>query len=106
MQLKEGVRIHGVQPEIVLAIEILDGIYLADHADVYPHGVVVTSICDGTHSENSLHYSGCAFDCRVWFLDVGEITKIAEDARAQLGEDFDVRIEKDHLHVGWKPHKL
>jgi len=106
MILKEGVRIHGVQPEITVAMMIVDSIYLANHSDAYPGGVTITSIADGTHTDNSLHYSGCAFDCRIWFLSSAQVAEVAEDIRSQLGEDFDVRVEVDHIHVGWRPRKL
>lgn len=104
MRFKEGVRVHGVKPEIIPAMMVMDSLYQG-YID-YPHGVVITSIADGQHSDNSKHYGGNAFDCRIWHLSVAEVTRIAGEARQMLGDDYYVRVEKDHIHVDWRPMRL
>ena len=60
MELKYGVKIKGIQPEIVLACMLIK-----DIVDRY-RPFVVTSVVDGKHSDNSLHYSGNAVDVRIY----------------------------------------
>ena len=60
MTLKPGVRIAGIRPETVLGILAADQVYRDHDTDM-----VVTSVCEGKHSKGSLHYAGCAFDCRI-----------------------------------------
>lgn len=93
--LKKGVRLHGIRPELVLALGIADQVY----ADL-DYATVVTSVIDGKHMRTSLHYTGGAFDIRV--------TKNHGEALRQriahaLGEDFDVVLEEAHIHVEWQP---
>ena len=95
MKLKPGVRIHGIQPEMVLGLSILRALWPAE--------MVVTSVVDGKHSRGSLHYTGCAVDLRTRNLDPAEIQKVAVKARERLGDDFDVVVEKTHMHVEYQP---
>lgn len=92
MQIKPGVRLHGVRPEVVIAMMV---------ANSYIGEFVVTSVIEGRHSRKSKHYTGCAFDIRTRNL-ADPLT--AKDAlAAMLGADFDVILEKDHIHVEWDP---
>ncbi|MDI6808950.1 MAG: hypothetical protein QME66_08225 [Candidatus Eisenbacteria bacterium] len=64
--------------------------------------VRLTSGIEGEHGENSYHYSMCAFDFDVVQpkrpTDVqGTYAKI----RAELGPEYDVLVEGNHLHVEW-----
>jgi len=94
--------------------------------------VVVTSGNDGRHGAYSKHYSGAALDVRVYGarrggidVDVARRGGIASElgasfaelqkASAQrwrkrlanvLGLDFDVVLERDHLHVEYDPKLL
>lgn len=97
MKLEPGVRIHGIKPEIVLALAILN--------DLWPLGNVmeVTSLVDGRHSRGSLHYVGFAFDLRTRDLEPEELAVIASEAKDRLGQDFDVVVEKTHLHIEFQP---
>lgn len=93
--LKMGVRLHGIRPEIVMAVLIAEGIWSA--AD---ETLVITSVIDGEHMRASIHYTGGAVDFRV-VPDkmVGLRNKLA----AAVGEDYDVVAEVDHIHVEWQP---
>lgn len=106
MRLKENIRLHGVRPEVVLAIMVVDSIYLEMFKDQYPTGVMITSVSDGKHSETSGHYAGAAFDCRVWFLSPEQVSTLSITIQNLLGPDFFVKVEKDHIHVGWRPRRL
>lgn len=101
MKLKTGVRILGVRPEVVLAMIITQDLY-----EDYGYEFVVTSCTDGRHRRASLHYTGCAFDCRTWELPTygtEERRDVVADLQARLGSDFDVVDEADHLHIEFQP---
>lgn len=98
MILKEGVRIIGIRPEVLFALNVCDAIY-----SKYGEELVITSVNDGRHSKSSLHYAGLAVDLRTRYFDAEEVPTIAEDIRSRLGIDYDVVVEKDHIHLEFNP---
>jgi len=96
MKLKTGVRLNGVQPETVLAIMAVDSVYKDFGSDL-----VVTSICDGKEWRNpkSLHLVGLAFDCRIWDFTPENIGDVVYAISEAVGDEFDVVLEDDHIHV-------
>jgi hypothetical protein len=98
MQLKAGVKLSGVRPELVLALGIAAEIYQKYFSTV----MTVTSVKDGSHRSGSKHYIGCAADLRIWGLE-GRVTAVVDALRASLGEDFDVVPEGDHIHLEFAP---
>lgn len=103
LEFKKGVRITGVRPEIVLAIQVVEGCFHFFEGTY----CVVTSVCEGKHSRTSLHHSGAAVDFRIKHIggDEPELTIecIVEDIRAALTDEFDVVLEKTHIHVEFQP---
>ena len=97
MSIKAGVRVLGVRPEIVLAIGVARAVYtqLGVGADF-----VVTSVMEGTHSRASIHYSGGAADLRRPRV---QAEQVAATLKEQLGDDFDVILENDHIHCEFQP---
>ena len=101
---------QNIKPETKDAIEKIDLIYKS-------HGqeLVVTSGTeghpgDGVHKHDSLHYSGYAFDCRIWYFKTGttaennqKVNAVAKAIREELGKDYDVLVEEDHIHVEYDP---
>jgi len=68
------------------------------------HGMsslTVTSALDGVHKTGSLHYQGLAIDIRSRTLP-DELT-IANELRDDLGPDYDVLLERDHIHIEYDP---
>lgn len=61
----------------------------------------ITSKRDGIHGLGSLHYEGLAFDFR-YPIKADKGVAIAR-IRAELGSDFDVIAEGDHIHVEYDP---
>ena len=61
--------------------------------------LTVTSTNDGKHMKGSFHYKDLAFDLRTWYLSASEQKKLVKDAKAELGKDYDIVIEKTHIHV-------
>lgn len=110
MILKKGASLEGVTGNTRHAIEVVDQVYAA-----YGYGLVITSgtegdKTDGVHREDSKHYTGDAFDCRIRFvtneaglLDVDKVKSIAKTIREKLGVNYDVLVEKDHIHVEYDP---
>ena len=55
------------------------------------------------HSTGSLHYYGLALDFRTRYFKPGVIMKLARALRIEIGNDYDVVIEKTHIHVEYDP---
>lgn len=99
LQLKPGVDIGGVAPEMVFGGMIVASVY---EAFGY-RPCRVTSGRDGEHKKGSLHYVGRALDFGFWNVPQSERANFAAAIRAALGEDFDVVMEENHYHVEFDP---
>lgn len=70
----------------------------------------VTSGLDGHHGPNSKHYHGDALDFRTRLIPEGARRDIEIAVRTALDaafpHQFDVVLEKDHLHVEFDPKEL
>ena len=97
--IKSGVDIQGLKPQMALAYTILYGIFQR-HVSL---PCVITSASDGVHGPNSLHYNGLALDIRTRHVLESMLPVIVRDAKNELGEQFDVVLETDHLHVEFDP---
>lgn len=95
MILKEGVSIAGIRPELVLALTIAQAIY-----EDYGYPMLITSLLDGEHMRASLHYVGAAGDLR---LPSGDVGQIVDSLRGALGDNYDVVLETDHIHIEFQP---
>jgi len=101
VKLKKGVTLNGVQPEIVLAI-----LLVRDVLEGMKYDLTVTSLTDGLdwRKSSSLHLAGLAFDVRIWdFTEPEELQHVAATFRSALGDEFDVVVESDHIHVEFDP---
>lgn len=106
MKLKTGVSILGVRSELVLGMFIASSVYRMLMLGV----MVITSVTDGRHSRTSLHYLALAFDIRTrdesgvqW--PKSEKYGVAKALREALGEDFDVVVERTHIHIEYQPKR-
>lgn len=108
IRFKEGIDLVGLRPETALIINVVAGIYAKHDADL-----VITSLTEGRHSFASLHYLGCAFDCRIRdpisgraFFTAAPAT-VAEEIRDAVGRspDVDVIAESTHIHVEFQPKR-
>lgn len=100
MKLKRGVKVQGVRSELLLALSIADGIW-RDHG----RELVVTSLLDSKHSMTSLHYTGCAADLRTRYFDAPTRQKVSDALGNALTRDYDVIVEKDHIHLEYQPRR-
>jgi len=102
MRIKRGVSLRGIRPETVAGMVVADGVWARHDSEL-----VITSGTEGSHSRNSLHYAGLAFDCRIWDFEEtpGEVRSVADDLREALQAEYDVVIETSHIHVEYQPEK-
>lgn len=100
LSIKPGVTIHGLQPQMVLAV-------IATHAIYASMGVelVITAGNDGKHMQGSKHYSGNAIDIRTYNLPDPKrnAPEIVRQLQQDLGRDYDVIFEGDHIHIEYDP---
>ena len=97
MKIKSGVRVLGVRPEMVLALIIAESIY-----DDLQEDFRLTSCVEGVHSRASIHYAGGAGDTSRP-ADLVRATVLVTRLRESLGNDFDVILESDHIHIEFQP---
>ncbi len=98
MIIKKGVKIAGLRPEMLVAIIVIDYIYLRFNREL-----VITSALDGVHSVGSLHYVGLAIDTRTRFFSALQAKQVVVMIRRNLGIEFDVVLEKTHIHIEFQP---
>jgi len=99
LYLKDGVTLNGIQPELLLAIWVIEQCFSDSNLRT-----TITSLTDGEHSKDSLHYVGLAVDVRIWDL----VTKVDQEEmcirlRKALGKESDVVLESTHIHVEFDP---
>ena len=107
MRLKKGVSVFGLRNEILLAISIVESVYL----DEIQQGVTITSVTEGTHSYNSFHYSGNAFDIRTrfdyrsdqWSNSIKK--RLVAEIKSRLNDEFDVVLHSTHIHIEFQPKR-
>ena len=98
--IKKDVQLAGMQPQTVLAI-----VYAMHVCQRHSVDFTLTSVCDGAHSRGSLHYKGLAFDMRTRNMTPAEKRAVHVELRNALGDEYDVVLESDHIHVEWDPKK-
>lgn len=104
LSLKPGVKLwhpnkSTIQPEALLAIAVAESVYRDHGLDC-----VITSVCEGQHSANSLHYKGLAVDFRTRHIpSPGQKRQICDLIAEALGSDYDVLLEATHIHVEFDP---
>ena len=100
MILKPGVRILGIKPETWAITMAADPLWMGLGL---PYGVTVSSGTEGRHTRASKHYAGLALDLRISDLPAGTVQSVAEKLAANLGADFTVLLESDHIHGHYEP---
>ena len=94
--IKSGVDLRGLTPQMAIAYTIACQCY-------GQYDCVITSASDGKHGPNSLHYKGQALDLRTRHLNGQGLQAVYHKLKESLGEQFDVVLESDHIHVEWDP---
>lgn len=100
IQLKEGVSLVGLRPEMSFGASIAASVFLG-----YGYDAIITSVTEGQHSLTSLHYVGFAVDFRVRHIPEDLREAIANTIRSALGAEFDVILKPTHIHVEFQPKR-
>src|SRR5689334_8528655 len=95
---KDGVSLSRLQPQLVLGLIAAYSVF-----EVHNYDFTITSVCDGVHKTDSLHYVGAAADLRIWSIGHTDVDILVRDLRRALGSNFDVVLEVDHIHVEYDP---
>ena len=100
MKLKKGVDQSDIKHQTWYVIGFVDALSRAlDLGEA-----IVTSLRDGSHSVNSLHYKGLAVDFRTKHLDEANIGALVTGLKVYLDpHGYDVILEGDHIHVEFDP---
>lgn len=97
---KDGVKVDGVKKETIELMLLLNGYFVAQIGKPF----VVTSCTDGKHMKGSKHYSGYAIDIRTRHLTSSDIKMLVDWFKLHHDKEFDMVVEKDHIHVEYDPH--
>ena len=95
MLIKAGVDISRLRPEIRKRLKGVAAIIWANESEE----LTITSTYEGTHSESSLHYANLAIDIRRKKESMFAYNEI----KRWLGNDYDVILETDHIHIEYDP---
>ena len=99
MRVKDNsIRVGGIRPELLIAVMVANEVYTEIGKEL-----VITSVTDGKHSDTSLHYTGSAFDCRIY--DDSDMEFVITKMKDRLKIDYDVVLEGNHIHVEYQPRK-
>lgn len=91
---KDKVRIQGVCAELAFVMPIVDSVFRDAGYEA-----VITSVLDGKHMRSSAHYTGRAVDLRTHTVPKAEQGLVAAALKLALGDDFDVILERNHIHL-------
>jgi len=95
MLIKAGVSIERLERHTRRGLGITNWVF--ERCD---EELIITSTFEGNHGAGSLHYANQAFDIRH---TQNKTCCVAEILERELGEDFDVVEELDHIHIEYDP---
>jgi len=99
LKFKKGVKVAGLQPEALIAVDIAESVYSNSGRDC-----VITSARGDKHSaEFSRHYAGMAIDLRIRHLTAKQTKEIYAGLKKVLSSDYNVLLEASHIHVSYRP---
>ena len=98
ISIKRGAKVNRLQTEMILAVIVANEAYAK-----YETECVITEGVGGKHGRGSRHYVGYAIDLRTRNLHESWREIVADDIRERLGEQYDVILESDHIHVEFDP---
>lgn len=102
VKVKDGVVIKEFTKYIFEMIKILFVL-----SDEFQKDMIITSVYDGVHKPNSLHYKGKAIDIRTTHLTKEEKEKVLKRLKELLGNDYQVIFETspEHIHIEYDPKR-
>ena len=106
IDFKDDVSLDGVQKECIKGMYKVARLFTL----IFGRDLVVTSVSDGKHKKNSLHYKGLAFDIRTWTTQTSGLqmslfqkNSLQKAIMVVLGDDWDVVVESTHIHCEYDP---
>ena len=99
LKVKNGVVFKAFPREIIAVILVLSEISFDMEKDIW-----ITSGSEGKHSAKSLHYKDLALDIRTRDFNKAEVYRVKNMLEKELGEEYDVVIEKTHIHIEYDPN--
>lgn len=103
LRTKEGVRFDVLRWDLLKVLPKIEAVWADLAIGVDP---VITSGTDGQHMAGSLHYVGLAVDLRTNNLTSGKAQEILTALKTAVGVDYDVVLERDHIHLEYDPKEL
>ena len=106
LKTKDGVIINGPHFDEEM-VRILD-VARATAPSLDDDTVWITSANDSRHMTGSLHYKNRAYDIRTRNIinKVEFAPKWVEDMQIELGVDYDIILESDHIHAEYQPEPI
>lgn len=98
MNIKHGVSVRGLRPEILLGLLIAADTY-AEHGELNRFYITSGTEPATGRKLGSRHNVGLAVDLRRPY----KATEIVHELRGRLGDEYDVVLEKDHIHLEYEP---
>lgn len=99
LRIKPGASVEGLKIEAFIAWVVAGDVYAFHGAECW-----LTSGVDGVHGVNSKHGSGYAVDIRISNIpDSVAAAKIRNKIAENLGPEYDVVLEPDHIHMEFDP---
>ena len=99
LQTKEGVSIDDLQPEALSAAEIAKPILEAAGVDFVVTSAGPADRANADSVEGTKHDTGQAFDIRTRDIPSKQRQAVVNRLKEVLGDDYDVVLESDHIHV-------
>lgn len=96
VRLKEGVRLDGLEAQMVFVAFIVSVCYAAFDGG---YDCVCTSGSDGKHKVGSKHYCGRALDFRTRHIPVDRLNALRKMIAEALGSAYRVILERTHMHI-------
>lgn len=106
LHTKYDVKVNGLKPETLFAIVVVYSMYQAITTNLR-----ITSITEGKHSSQSLHYVGYAVDFGLEDITTHELrVQFRDNVNDALTNEYDVVLEEPegaipHLHVEFQPKR-
>lgn len=98
--VKDGVIIKEINWQFIYLLDTVKQTW-EHHEERYP---VLTSANDGKHMISSLHYKNLAWDWRIRHLTPEETKYWVQRLKQVITSDFQVILEKDHVHTEFDPN--
>ncbi len=100
MKVKRGVSLRGIKWQIFLACIVAESVYNRSGYEL-----IITSGSEGIHKFDT-HADGWGVDWRTQFvppIPVDVQKAIVKQIQDELGSEYDVILESDHIHCEYDP---